>query len=173
MDTIDEEWEARVEALWQRTESMRPDDLIRAVDALADERQPDDAIAMFERACARDTAGVESEAEQYYRAALASGRLDPYRRSRASIQLASTLRILGRLAESEKLLVEELDRHLEAGNDRALHDEARATLALTYIAQGRANEAAGLALCALVPYLSRYNRSMSRNAAQLVGKTWN
>jgi hypothetical protein len=77
------------------------------------------------------------------------------------------------LAESEKLLVEELDRHLEAGNDRALHDEARATLALTYIAQGRANEAAGLALCALVPYLSRYNRSMSRNAAQLVGKTWN
>jgi Tfp pilus assembly protein PilF len=76
MDTIDEEWEARVEALWQRTESMRPDDLIRAVDALADERQPDDAIAMFERACARDTAGVESEAEQYYRAALASGRLD-------------------------------------------------------------------------------------------------
>ena len=173
MDTIDEEWEARVEALWQRTESMRPDDLIRAVDALADERQPDDAIALFERACARDTAGVESEAEQYYRAALASGRLDPYRRSRASIQLASTLRILGRLAESEKLLVEELDRHLEAGNDRALHDEARATLALTYIAQGRANEAAGLALCALVPYLSRYNRSMSRNAAQLVGKTWN
>ena len=173
MDTIDEEWEARVEALWQRSESMRPDDLIRAVDALADERQPDDAIALFERACARDTAGVESEAEQYYRAALASGRLDPYRRSRASIQLASTLRILGRLAESEKLLVEELDRHLEAGNDRALHDEARATLALTYIAQGRANEAAGLALCALVPYLSRYNRSMSRNAAQLVGKTWN
>ena len=173
MDTIDEEWEARVEALWQRSESMRPDDLIRAVDALADERQPDDAIALFERACARDTAGVESEAEQYYRAALASGRLDPYRRSRASIQLASTLRILGRLAESEKLLVEELDRHLEAGNDRALHDEARATLALTYIAQGGANEAAGLALCALVPYLSRYNRSMSRNAAQLVGKTWN
>lgn len=173
MDMIDHEWDARVQALWQHAEAMRPDDLIREVDALADERQPDDAAALFERACARDTAGVESEAEKYYRLALATGRLDAYRRSRASIQLASTLRILGRLAESEDLLVQELDRHLEAGNDRALHDEARATLALTYIAQGRAKEAAGLALCALVPYLSRYHRSMSRNAAQLVGKAWN
>jgi tetratricopeptide (TPR) repeat protein len=172
MNTVDEEWESRVAALWKHAESMQPDDLVRAADALADERQIDDAAALFERACARDTAGIESEAETYYRAALATGRLDPYRSSRASIQLASTLRILGRLVESEQLLVEELDRHTKAGNSRALHDEARATLALTYVAQGRATEAAGLALATLVPHLSRYHRSMSRNAAQLVAKTW-
>jgi tetratricopeptide (TPR) repeat protein len=172
MNTVDEEWESRVAALWKHAESMQPDDLVRAADALADERQIDDAAALFERACARDTAGIESEAETYYRAALATGRLDPYRSSRASIQLASTLRILGRLVESEQLLVEELERHAKAGNSRALHDEARATLALTYVAQGRATEAAGLALATLVPHLSRYHRSMSRNAAQLVAKTW-
>jgi len=170
---IDSQWEARMATLWERAQSLSPDELVRAVDALADELEPNDARALFERACARDTAGIESEAEKYYRAALASGQLDAYCSSRASIQLASTLRILGRLQESEQLLVAELDRHVEAGDQRALHDEARATLALTYVAQGRAVEAAGLALCVLAPYLSRYNRSMAANAAELVAKTWN
>jgi len=53
-----------------------------------------------------------------------------------------------------------------------LHDEARATLALTYVAQGRATEAAGLALCTLAPHLSRYNRSIFGNASRLVTKSW-
>jgi hypothetical protein len=172
MNTVHDEWEARVAALWKGAESMQAEDLVRAVDELANEREPEDATALFERACARDTAGIEADAVQYYRAALATGRLDAYRRSRASIQLASTLRILGRLQESEQLLLEELDHHMQAGNCRVLHDEARATLALTYAAQGRATEAAGLALCTLAPHLSRYNRSMFRNAAELVAKTW-
>ncbi len=159
-------------ALWEHAQSLPPNDLVSAADALCDELEPDDPRASFERACARDTAGLEPEAEQYYRAALATGRLDAYRRSRASIQLASTLRILGRLDESERLLVAELDRHLQAGEERALHDEARATLALTYVAQGRAVEAAGLAICTLAPYLSRYNRSLAGNAALLAQRTW-
>jgi len=161
-----------VAALWERAQSLSPEELVSAADALADELEPNDARALFERACARDTAGIESEAEQYYRAALATGHLDAYRRARGAIQLASTLRILGHLEESEQLLVAELDRHLQAGEERALHDEARATLALTYVAQGRAVEAAGLALCTLAPYLSRYNRSMAGNAAMLVSRTW-
>lgn len=173
MNTIDEEWKARVARLWQHAESLQPEELVAGIDALAAERAPGDATALFERACARDTAGIESEAEQYYRAALATGRLDAYRRSRACIQLASTLRILGRVDESEQLLTEELDRHLDPGNPRTLHDEARATLALTYVAQGRSVEAAGLALSALAPHLSRYKGSMSRNAAELVAVTWN
>jgi hypothetical protein len=172
MPVADPQWEARIAALWERAPSLPPDELVRAADALADELEPNDARALVERACARDTAGIESDAEKYYRAALASGQLDAYRSSRASIQLASTLRILGRLKESEQLLVAELDRHVEVGGQRALHDEARATLALTYVAQGRAVEAAGLALSALAPYLSRYNRSMAANAAELVAKTW-
>jgi len=166
------EWEARVATVWERAASMRGEDLVQAIDALADERSSGDGLALFERACARDTAGIEAEAERYYRAALLTRDLDSYRRSRAVIQLASTLRILGCLEESEHLLVEELDRHLEAGEERPLHDEARAILALTYVAQGRATEAAGLALCTLAPRLSRYNRSIFGNASRLVSKTW-
>ena len=172
MKLPDPAWEARVAALWERARSLPPDELVRAADELANELEPGDARASFERACARDTAGFESEAEKHYRAALASGQLDAYRSSRASIQLASTLRILGHLSESEQLLVAELDRHMAEGHERALHDEARATLALTYVAQGRAVEAAGLALSALAPHLSRYNRSVAGNAAELVTKTW-
>jgi Tetratrico peptide repeat len=167
------DWESRVAAVWKTVNAMPPDTLIAAIDALAGERPADDANALFERACARDTAGFEADAETYYRAALASEKLDAYRRSRASIQLGSTLRILGQLDESERLLTAELDRHLEPGNPRELHDEARAILALTYVAQGRAVEAAGLALLTLAPHLSRYNRSVAANAAELVKKTWN
>jgi hypothetical protein len=129
-----DEWVARVAAVWERAPSMQGEDLVLAIDALADERSSDDGLALFERACARDTAGVEAEAERYYQAALLTQDLDSYRRSRAVIQLASTLRILGRLEESEQLLLQELDRHLDAGNERPLHDEARATLALTFAA---------------------------------------
>ncbi|MGA2548945.1 MAG: tetratricopeptide repeat protein [Burkholderiaceae bacterium] len=167
-----EEWELRIAEVWQRVETLQPAALVAAVDALADERGPDDAAALFERACARDTAGFEADAETYYRAALAGEGLDPYRRVRACIQLASTLRILGRLQESEQLLVDELERPKEQDAPRVLHDEARAVLALTYVAQGRAEEAAGLALTVLAPYLSRYKRSISGNAAELVAKTW-
>lgn len=165
-------WESRVAALWQRLDALPPAEFVHSIDTLAAERPADDATALFERACARDSTGEESDAESLYRAAIDSGRLDPYRHSRAVIQLASTLRILGQLDESERLLVRELDRHLEPGNSGALHDEARATLALTYVAQGRAVEAAGLALSTLAPHLSRYNRSVSRNASELVAKTW-
>jgi hypothetical protein len=173
MDEDQKQWESRIAELWTRAESLQAEALVTAVDSLADQREPGDPTALFERACARDSAGREAEAETYYRAALATGKLDPYRRSRASIQLASTLRILGQLNESEQLLVSELERHMEAGATRELHDEARATLALTYVAQGRPVEAAGLALSTLAPHLSRYKRSLSRNAAELVTKSWN
>lgn len=172
MNKIENDWEARVAAVWKTAHSITPEALVGAIDALAAERSIDDAAALFERACARDTAGLEADAETYYRAALATDNLDAYRHSRASIQLGSTLRILGKLEESEKLLVAELDRHMEAGNPRELHDEARAILALTYVAQGRAVEAAGLALTMLAPHLSRYNRSIVGNAAELTKKTW-
>jgi hypothetical protein len=150
---------------------MSEEDFVAAVDALVMERGETDAIALFERACARDSVGFESQAEPLYRAALAKGTLDAYRSTRASIQLASTLRLLDRLDESEQILVAELDRHL-LQNDPALHDEARAVLALTYLKQGRAAEAAGLALVALAPRLLRYQRSIRHNALPFVSQTW-
>jgi hypothetical protein len=53
-----DEWETRVAAVWERAPWTRGVDLILAIDTLADERRPDDGLALFERACARDTAGA-------------------------------------------------------------------------------------------------------------------
>ena len=161
-------WQVRLDAQWQRLDSMPPEAFVAAIDGLAAERPAGDAAALFERGAARDSTGLESGAEGLYRAALATGRLDPYRNARAVIQLASTLRILGHLEESEKILTTELDRRAQAGGEHVLHDELRAILALTWVAQGRAVEAAGLALCALAPHLTRYNRSMLGNATEIL-----
>jgi hypothetical protein len=163
-----QDWEARVAALWKRVDAISPTELISEIDALAAERPTDDALALFERACARDTAGLESAAEPLYRAALASKDLDPYRQARASIQLGSTLRLLGQLEESERLLSTQLQRYAEAAYGTALYDETRAVLALTYLLQGRATEAACLALATLAPHLSRYNRSVAANTAEIL-----
>lgn len=169
---LNDAWTLRIDEVWRQAADLSGDQLVARIDALAAERPAHDARALFERACARDTAGLESDAEPLYRAALEQGGLDPYRRTRAVIQLGSTLRWLDRLDESEALLAGELTHHLQPGNDRPLHDEARALLALTYAAQGRGKEAAGLALAALAPRLARYNRSMLACAKQLADEVW-
>ncbi len=161
------DWETRIAAVWKIADTLTPQELVRTVDALASERPSDDASALFERACARDTAGIEHGAEPLYRAALASGALDATRQARASIQLGSTLRHLGRLDESEALLLAQLARCRAEGAGAALHDEVRALLAFTWIAQGRAVDAAALALETLAPHLSRYQRSTAANARAL------
>ncbi|AMP00729.1 tetratrico peptide repeat family protein [Collimonas arenae] len=76
------------------------------------------------------------------------------------------MRILGQFDESERLLAAQLDRYAQTGYGRALYDETRAILALTYLAQGRAVEAACLALETLAPHLSRYQRSVAGNALE-------
>jgi Tetratrico peptide repeat len=165
------DWDVRLAALWQQVDAISPAELVARVDELAAERPEDDAVAMFERACARDTAGLEAAAEPLYRAALASERLDPYRQARASIQLGSSLRLLGRLEESEGLITAQLQRYADPAYGTALYDETRAILALTYLVQGRAVAAACLALTTLAPHLSRYNRSVTGNAAEILKST--
>ena len=161
------DWETRVAATWKIADTLSPNELVRAIDLIAAELPPDDPFALFERACCRDTAGREAEAEPLYRAALASGALDPYRHARASIQLGSTLRHLGRLDESEALLLAQLERCRAEGPGAVLHDEVRTVLAFTWLAQGRAVEAACLALETLAPHLTRYQRSMAANAREI------
>jgi hypothetical protein len=162
-----QDWDNRIAAVWKIAETLSPEELVRTVDTLAAERPGGDPFALFERACARDTAGIEDGAEPLYRAALASGALDPYRHARASIQLASTLRHLGRLEESERLLLAQLERCKAEGPGAALYDETRAVLAFTWLAQGKAVAAAALALETLAPHLTRYNRSMAANARHI------
>jgi hypothetical protein len=163
------EWEQRVATCWAsfRSDKMSGPELMRTIDQLAAERPAGDAAAVFEQACARDSAGHESEAEPLYCTALSSNCLDTYRRTRAVIQLGSTLRLLGRLEESEQMLREELERCANSAEPQPLIDETRAVLALTLLAGGKSVEAAVLALTALAPRLSRYQRSIFANAVDL------
>ena len=80
----------------------------------------------------------------------------------------STLRWLGQLDESEQLLATEFAVREATGGEHVLHDELRSLLALTWLAQGRSAEAATLALCALAPHLTRYQRSTLRLATKLL-----
>jgi tetratricopeptide (TPR) repeat protein len=156
------EWDARIQAVWD-DDGLSEDERIARVDALAAERPENDARALFERAGARDAAGLEAEAEPLYRRALAGG-LDDDHRAQAVIQLASTLRNLGRVNEAVGMLRSEYDR----GAAAPLHDATAAFYALALVSAGDAVAAASVALKSLAPHLPRYSRSVAGYADELV-----
>ncbi|PNW08479.1 hypothetical protein C1632_11635 [Microbacterium testaceum] len=155
------DWQSRVDAVWA-DEALSPEAVIERIDVLAAERPADDAVALFERAGARDSAGVEDEAEQLYRRALEIG-LDDERRTRATIQLASTIRNLGKTEEALEMLRVEYER--EPHGD--LHDAAAAFYALALVSSGMPERAASVALQALAPHLPRYTRSVTGYAREI------
>jgi thioredoxin-like negative regulator of GroEL len=165
MRMTDDDGQARVDVVWDDA-TLSETDVIAAIDALASERGADDPVALFERAGARDSAGLEEEAEPLYRAALAGG-LDEERRTRATIQYASTIRNLGRVDEALALLEAEYAR--SAGTP--LHDAAAAFYALALASAGRERAAASIALQALAPHLPRYTRSVTGYARELADPT--
>ncbi|MFD4420148.1 tetratricopeptide repeat protein [Agromyces sp. NPDC058484] len=155
------DWQARVDAVWAASGELGDDEVVRRIDALAAERPSDDPLALFERAGARDSAGLEAEAEGLYREALARG-LGGSERVQAHIQLASTMRNLGRSLEAVELLdVIEPD----SGD---LRDAVVAFRALALVDAGEARRAASEALAALAPHLPRYRVSLAAYAADLV-----
>ena len=156
-------WDDRVAAVWADV-ALSDAERIERIDALAGERDPDDARALFERAGARDSAGLETEAEPLYRRALEGG-LDDEHRPQATIQLASTLRNLGRIDEALEMLRAEYER----GPGMPLHDAAAAFYALALASHGEAVAAASVALKALAPHLPRYTRSVTAYADDLIG----
>ncbi|APE24691.1 MULTISPECIES: tetratricopeptide repeat protein [Streptomyces] len=167
--TNDHDWEHRVAALWERLDAYEPADFRARVAALAAERPDDDPAALFEQGAAHDSTGEPEEAVRFYRRAL-DRRLSGLRRRRAVIQLASSLRNLGRPDRSVELLTaeraipaEELD-----ADEAALSGAVDAFLALALADTGRDREAASLALGALAPLLPRYNRSLTHYARALL-----
>ncbi|HWS51489.1 MAG TPA: tetratricopeptide repeat protein [Microbacterium sp.] len=153
------DWQRRIDAVWA-DDALTDADRTVAIDAIAAERGADDALALFERAGARDSAGLEAQAEPLYRAALAAG-LDEDRRAQATIQLASTLRNLGRIDESVQMLKAERER------GGPMSDAASAFYALALVSQGDARAGAAVALEALAPHLPRYTRSVVAYAREL------
>lgn len=160
MATVD--WEDRVAAAWASIDNYEEADFRALIDGLADEAPPESGTGVFERACAFDSTGHSDVAVPLYREALERG-LVGERRRRAVIQLASSLRNLGRSRESVALLTEEL----AAGSDR-LDDAVRGFLALALTDVGREREAVSYALLALAPHLPRYQRSLGNYARLLV-----
>ena len=156
-----DDWNARVAAVWA-DDAMTDEQRIAEIDALAGQRPADDAVALFERAGARDSAGHEAAAEPLYRAALEAG-LDEELRPQAVIQLASTLRNLGKLDEALRLLQDEY----EGAPDSPMRDAAAAFYALALVSAGDAVRGASIALTALAPHLPRYTRSVSAYAREL------
>jgi len=162
--TTDPAWEQRIAELWAAIDELEPADFRARIEALAAELPAGDGIGAFEVASANDSTGHPERAAPLYREALAAG-LTGIRRRRAVIQLASTLRNLGRPDESVALLRAERG---EASDD--LDDAVVAVMALALADTGREREAAGLAIGALARHLPRYNRSMAHYAEELSGR---
>jgi len=156
-----DDWQERVDAVWDDA-SLTEEQVVERIDALASERPEHDPVALFERAGARDSAGLEAEAEVLYRRALDGG-LDDERRTRATIQLASTIRNLGKIDEAQQLLRAEYEREPRG----PLHDAAAAFYALALVSAGEAERAASIALETLAPHLPRYTRSVTGYAREI------
>jgi thioredoxin-like negative regulator of GroEL len=159
--TRDGDWEERLARAWASIEDQDEKGFRSLIDELASELPEVDPVAQFERASAFDSTGHPDRAVPLYREALERG-LDGIRRRRAVIQLASSLRNLGRASESVELLTAER----EAGSDE-LDDAVSAFLAVAMADTGREREALALALAALSRHLPRYQRSLANYAADL------
>lgn len=159
MDEAD--WGRRLALLWASIDDLREDDFLAAMEKLVAELPADDPVGLFEHASAFDSTGHPDLAVVRYRQALERG-LSGQRRRRAVIQLASSLRNIGCAEESVALLTAELD----AGSDD-LDDAVRAFLALALTSVGRERDAVSVALTALAPHLTRYNRSLAAYAREL------
>lgn len=155
-------WEERISAAWESFDQVSEADFLALVEKLAAELPPDSGIGFFERASSLDATGHPDVAVPLYRQALEHG-LEDGRRRQAIIQMASSLRNIGRPEESVALLTAEID----AGSDE-LDDAVLAFLALALADTGREREGISAALAALAPHLPRYQRSVATYARLLV-----
>jgi tetratricopeptide (TPR) repeat protein len=162
MTSQPDDWERRISAVWSMAGARAERETVAAIEALVAERPAGDGAALFEQASALDFAGREAEAEPYYRQALTAG-LDQHRRPRAAIQLASTIRNLGRPEESAAILRAEI---ATSGSD-GLEDARVAFLALALIDAGQPTEAIVVALEAIAGHLGDYRRAISYYASDL------
>ena len=154
-------WQQRVDDIWARADELGDQGVMDAIDEVA-ASAPDPALAAFERGGSRDSAGLEAEAEPLYREALALGLPDD-ERAQCTIQLASTLRNLGRGEESLALL--------RGAAPYPPYSAAFAAFeALTLATLGRSTEGLSLVLKALAPTLPRYQRSVSGYADELLSR---
>ncbi|MFG2513338.1 tetratricopeptide repeat protein [Streptomyces sp. NPDC048584] len=158
-------WERRCAALWAAFDDLDAAEFRSRMRTLTGELPQGHAVAAFELASACDATDLGEQAVPLYRQALDGG-LDGDRRRQAVIQLASTLRALGRPQAGADLLLAERGKTSDH-----LDDAVTAFLALTFVDLGREREAAALALGALSRHLPSYGRSLAHYAAAMADPT--
>lgn len=154
-----EQWEARVQDLWDRFDELGREEGIAEMRALVEACPADDGRGAFELAGMYDSQGFEREAGAEYERALGLG-LDEARHAQLAVQYGSTLRNLGRLDEAIAVL-EAAPLHETTGT------APRVVLALALHSAGRTDEALRVAIEAQIPALPQYQRSMRAYAAAL------
>ena len=152
-------WETRIEDFWANVDGADAETTLAAMRTLADERPPGDAAAAYEWASVHDFLGREGEAIPLYQRALDLG-LDDVRRPQALVQLASSLRNVGRAGDAVRML-----EHLEG--DGIVGDAPKAFLALALFDAGRPGDALRVALSALAETLPMYGGAVRRYAEEL------
>lgn len=157
-ETNAHDWQHRVDAVWG-DESLSDGARIAAIAELTSQLPATDPRGPFELGGAYDSAGFEHEAAAHYARAIEL-EIAGNSREQLDIQYASTLRNLGRTDEAI-LLLQRTPANAE------LADERRAFLALALHSAGRADEAVATAIEALIPHLSKYQRSLTNYAAAL------
>ncbi|MFQ6172498.1 tetratricopeptide repeat protein [Oryzobacter sp. R7] len=154
------EAEDEITALWEADDATERVGRGAALHAA----HPGDPRITFEYAGTLDAAGDEAAAVPLYEEALAGGLRDPLR-ARAQVQLASSLRVLGRHEEAEAVIEEVAARHPESLGVAAFR-------ALVRHDAGHPSEALRDLLSAVVatstdPDVERYRRALTAYAADL------
>jgi tetratricopeptide (TPR) repeat protein len=129
---------------------------------------PDDPQIAVQTAWVHDSLGLEEEAVPHYEAALAAGLPDDQARG-AYLGLGSTLRTLGRDADSERVFQEGIERFPDFKPLRVFH-------AMLEYNRGRSREAVRTLIEVLLestddPTILRYRRSLGGYAADL-DRSW-
>ena len=125
METTIATWEDQLASIWASIDDVEPNEFLAAIDAHLADLPVGSAIGAFEAAASRDSTGHSDQAVPFYRYALDIG-LEGERRRRAVIQLASSLRNLGQIDESLRLLETELalvEGTATVDADEAIFDE--------------------------------------------------
>lgn len=152
-------WEDRMAEFWRNADDTDPVRMRIQIDQLLSAAECSDARALFERACLEDFLGEESAAVPLYEASLSHG-LDIDRENQARIQLASSLRNVGRQDDALRML-EEFEFSPEYSSARD------AFVALALWDKGDGAQALRNALHAADPALGRYRRAIGAYAAEL------
>ena len=153
------EWEYRISQFWKSADGSKIEETLAAMKALVNELEPTNPLALFEWASVHDFLGLESEAIPIYREALDSG-LDGVKREMAVIQLASSLRNIGKPLEAILLLEETTFSATTA-------QASRAFLAFAHFDAGNQSKSLTIAMAYSYPTDGLYASSIKFYAGEL------